>query len=379
MKTHFLSLIAVWMLLFTGSTQACTDFKLQSKDGTLLITRSMEFGQNLQSNLRSSPRGRLFKTTTSNNQPGLAWKSSYGYLYVDGFNIDASFDGMNEAGLTFEYLYLPGETQYQTIPSGQESQAVPYTLFGDWVLSNFKTVDEVKEALNHIYVSTQTVPQLGQAVLPAHAAIHDERGKGIVVEFYNNKINVYDNIGVMTNAPKYDWHVTNLRNYLNLSPNNPDTLTQSGFTYAATGQGSGAVGLPGDASPPSRFVKIAFMMANVYPAQNAKDLINLAQHIINNVDLPSGLVRSINQGNFSTDTTQWVVFKDVTHKIFYYRTYNDMTIREVDMEKVNFAENALPLQMPLVMPPYTMNVTDKFLASKPAGNREKPNLISGLY
>lgn len=365
MKSHFICTLAAAsaFLLFNLPTNACTDFKLTAKDGTLLITRSMEFGQDLQSNLRSSPRERLFKTTTPNNKPGITWTSTYGYIYVDGFHVDASFDGMNEEGLTFEYLYLPGETQYQTIPSGKDSQAVPYALFGDWVLGNFKTIDEVKQALTHIYVSTQVIPQLGTAVLPAHASIYDASGKGIVVEFYNDKINVYDTIGVMTNSPKYDWHLSNLRNYINLSANNPNPITQDGIVYTGTGQGSGAVGLPGDASPPSRFVKIAFMVANVYAAQNASDLVNLATHIINNVDLPSGYIRAVNNGTTVTDTTQWVVFKDITHKIFYYRTYNDLTLRSVAMNKIDFSKNAARLKMPLAMAPYTKSVTDQFLKS----------------
>lgn len=355
------SLIAA--LLLTFPAQACTDFKLTAKDGSLLITRSMEFGQDLQSNLRSSPRGREFNTTVATNKPGLTWTAKYGYVYVDGFNIDASFDGMNETGLTFEYLYLPGETQYQTIPAGKENQAIPYFLFGDWVLSNFQTIEEVKQALNNLYVGEVQIPQLGDAVLPAHASIYDASGKGIVVEFYNNKINVFDNIGVMTNAPKYDWQVNNLRNYVNLSATNPDPIKQGGMIYTGTGQGSGAVGLPGDASPPSRFVKIAFMVANVYPAENTSDLINLAEHIINNVDLPAGFVRAVDGANTATDTTEWVVFKDITHKIFYYRTYHDMTMRAVSLAKIDFSPQAPRLKMPLATPPSSIDVTDKFLQS----------------
>lgn len=76
------------------------------------------------------------------------------------------------------------------------------------------------------------------------------------------------------------------------------------------------------------------MVANVYVAQNAGDLINLATHIINNVDLPSGFIQSINNGATETDTTQWVVFKDITRKVFYYRTYNDLTLRSIDMFSV---------------------------------------------
>ena len=365
MKTCFNSLFAATsaFFLFTLPAQACTDFKLTAKDGTVIITRSMEFGQDLQSNIRTSPRGRDFTTTTPNNKPGLSWKAKYGYVYIDGFNVDASFDGMNEAGVTFEYLYLPGETEYQSIPAGKDNQAIPYSLFGDWVLANFKTIDEVKQALNNVYVSNQVIPQLGNLTLPAHASIYDASGKGIVVEFYNNKINVFDNIGVMTNSPKYDWHVTNLRNYINLTPDSPQPIVENGMSFDPFGQGSGSVGIPGDASPPSRFVKIAFMLKNVFQAQNATDLINLAQHIINNVDLPAGYVRSTSNGHTATDITEWVVFKDITHKIFYYRNYNDMTLRAVAMDKLDFSEKAPRLKMPLLGVAYTMNVTDQFLKS----------------
>jgi choloylglycine hydrolase len=361
MKKFLFTIISAAVSVSPLCAQACTDFKLTAKDGTVLITRSMEFGADLQSNLRSSPRERQFATTTPNNKPGLGWKSTYGYLYVDGFTIDAAFDGINETGLSFEYLYLPGETQYQAIPAGKDNQAIPYSNFGDWVLGNFKSVDEVKQALANIYVSNQVIPQIGNAVLPAHAAIHDASGKGIVVEFYNNKINVYDNIGVMTNSPKYDWQVTNLRNYINLSPINPSPVVAGKFTFPSTGQGAGSTGLPGDASPPSRFVKTSFMVNYVYPAKNADEALNTAEHIINNVDLPAGYVRSVENGQTSTDTTQWVVFKDLTHKVMYYRTYNDMTLRQVSMDKVDFSKNAKPLKMPLVMKPYVMDVTGEFL------------------
>lgn len=366
MKKYCLGLLTIVLvqLFFLSTIHACTDFRLKAQDGTLLITRSMEFGQDLQSNLRSSPRGRQFSSTAPNGKAGLNWKAKYGYLYLDGFGVNASFDGMNEQGLSFEYLYLPGETQYQNVPDGKESQALSYFMFGDWVLSNFKTIDEVKQALTNIYVVQQLLPQLGNAILPAHASIFDSSGNGIVVEFYNDKINVYNHIGVMTNSPKYDWHVTNLRNYLNLSATNANPIIQNNIVYTATGQGSGAIGLPGDASPPSRFVKTSFMVHNVDPVKNNIDLLNLAEHIINNVDLPAGYVRSVDNGKTTSDTTQWVVFKDISHKVFYYRTYNDMTLRSIDMTKIDFSEGASPLKMPLVMSPYVMNVTEAFLKAK---------------
>lgn len=367
MKNYFpgrLLAVAAATMAISLSAQACSDVKMVAEDGTVMVSRTMEFGVPLNSNMRTSPRGRQFTTTTPNNKPGLQWKAKYGYLYIDGFGIDASFDGINETGLSFEYLYLPGETAYQTIPDGKDSQAIPYALFGDWIMSNFKTIDEVKQALNNVYVTDQKIPQLGDAVLQAHASIYDASGKGIVIEFFDNKINVTDSIGILTNSPKYNWQVTNLRNYLNLSPYVPETFSQGGMSYSATGLGSGAVGLPGDASPPSRFVKLAFMAANVYRAKDHVGLLNLSQHIMNNVDLPAGFVRSAAKGKpTETDTTQWAVFKDLTHKMLYYRTYNDLTLRSIDMSKIDFSEKGPMLKMPLENTPQQLDFTDKLLSS----------------
>jgi choloylglycine hydrolase len=186
-----------------------------------------------------------------------------------------------------------------------------------------------------------------------------------VVEFVNGKVNVYDSIGIMTNSPTYPWQITNLRNYLNLSPYSPKALTVNGITYSATGQGAGMVGLPGDISPPSRFAKVAFYVTSVYPAFTRDDVLNQAEHIINNVDIPAGVARTLDNGKESSDTTQWVVFKDLTHKILYFRTYNNMTLRAVTMSNVDLSEKATRLKMPISGSVNTVqDVTTQFNNSK---------------
>lgn len=361
MKKHMMSIL-VLLVAYANSGNACTDFQVSAKDGTFLIARSMEFAMDLKSNIRNSNRGRQFTTSAPNNKPGLAWKAKYAYLFIDFLNQDNALDGMNEKGLSFEYLYLPGETQYQTVPVGKENQALPYAFFGDWILSNFKTVAEVRQALANIYVFQQMIPGLGSIVFPVHAAIHDASGKGIVVEFIQGQMHIYDFIGVMTNSPTYHWHVSNLRNYINLSPYSPKPMVINNLVFTATGQGAGTLGLPGDISPPSRFIKTAFLSKVAFPVNNAVDALNLAEHIINNVDIPAGLARVLVNGKEFFETTQWVVFKDATHKMFYYRTYNDMTIRAVSMDKIDFSENAKRFKMPLLGNPFIMDVTDKFIS-----------------
>lgn len=350
---------------FSNSALACTDFRVSAKDGTVLITRSMEFAVDMKSNLRSSPRGRMFSVTAPDGKPGLSWKTKYGYLYLDGMNSDYADDGMNEQGLSFEALYLPGLAQYQTVTPAHDAEALSYMHLGDWILGNFKTVDEVRQALANVVVFADKIPGLGDMIFPLHFSIYDSTGKGIVVEYVDGKMNIYDNkIGVMTNSPTYGWHMTNLNNYVHLKPINPNPVSDSGVVFSATGQGGGMVGLPGDISPPSRFVKTAILMDVVMQPDDAKSALNLAQHVINNVDIPTGLAREMSNGNYTNEITQWVVFKDLTNKVFYYRTYGDLTLHAVTMAKIDFSEKAAMLKMPIASQEYVKDMTDDFLKQK---------------
>jgi choloylglycine hydrolase len=347
-------------LLASNVSLACTDIKISAKDGTQMIARSMEFALPLNSDVVSIPRGTTFTPTAPDAKPAMTWKSKYGYLLVDGLKQVITIDGMNEQGLAFEYLYLPGETQYQTIPAGKNAQAIPYFYFGDWVLGNFKSVDEVRQALANVYIYEAKLPTTGDMVFPLHAAIHDASGKGIVVEFIKGQMQIHDYIGVMTNSPTYQWQVTHLPQYFNLSPYNPKPIIVNGISYSANGVGAGMLGLPGDISPPSRFVKMAYMLKYAYQTDDAAGAVNLAQHIMNTVDIAAGTARAKVDGKDSYETTEWTVFKDLTHKIFYYHSYQDMTLRSIDLSKVDFSEKAPQRIMALAAQPVPVDMTTQF-------------------
>lgn len=339
------SISALFMIfsLAIGQVFACTSFRLLAQDGSVLIARSMEFAEPMNSNIIATAKGENFYTNAPNGQAGLSWKSKYNYIFVDGLGLGAPIDGMNEAGLSVEVLLFPEEAGYQTVPADASTQAVSYIHFGDWVLGNFKTVDEVKKALPDVYVFGEKLKQLNNELFPVHYSVFDASGKGLVIEYVDGQLNMHEHMGVMTNSPTYDWHITNLRNYLQLSPTNPKPVIADGITYTSTGQGSGMLGLPGDVSPPSRFVKMAVMLNTVIKPKNASEALNLAQHMINNVDIPKGFVRVAGDNNTATlDSTQWVVFKDLTNKKLHYRTYDDLTIRTVDMKTLDFS-NPIPV------------------------------------
>ena len=185
------------------------------------------------------------------------------------------------------------------------------------------------------------MPQLSGALPTMHFALHDQQGHSAVVEFIKGSMKIYDNPnGVLTNAPAFDWHMTNLCNYLTVNPANPRPLIIEGTVLSPPGQGSGFLGIPGDWTPPSRFVRTTAMLHYAKPAVDAVHGINLAEHILNSVDIPVGAVRPTDGDINKSDYTQWVIIKDLTNKILYFRSYENLTLRSVDLSKLNMSADS---------------------------------------
>ncbi len=306
----------------------------------------MEFALDLNSGLRILPKGKQFQTLAADGEEGLSWQGKYGGVYIDGFGEDVVTDGLNEKGLAFEYLYLPGHTQYQDVPHGQASRALPNLMLGHWILSSFATVEEVRSAIQGVYVYGNIFAPLG-SVVPLHAVIHDESGASIVIEYTGGELRLFDNeVGVVTNGPTYDWHLNNLRNYVNLSPVNAPAQQINGMPVRATGYGSGLLGLPGDWTPPSRFVRTACMVHYADKPKNEDEAINLAEHILNVIDIPVGLVRGEGSDG-DRDYTQWSVIKDLRNRVLFYRTYDDLTLRAVDLKALDLSKPMQADHLPL--------------------------------
>lgn len=155
------------------------------------------------------------------------------------------------------------------------------------MLSNFATVDEVREGLKGIRVCDAPLPLPGGVSLPLHYAVHDAAGGCIVVEYTEGQLKVYDNpLGVMTNSPPFDWMLINLSNYVNLSATGVPKLDLAGFSIHQAGQGSGMLGLPGDFSPPHRFVRTVALAQASLPVTGPDNGVTLAMTLIDSVDIP---------------------------------------------------------------------------------------------
>jgi choloylglycine hydrolase len=159
---------------------------------------------------------------------------------------------------------------------------------------------------------------------------------------------IYDDpLGVITNSPAFDWHITNLSNYVGLSPNNRESMSIQGVTLNSFGQGSGFYGIPGDFTPPSRFVRaVAYEAAAVQPA-SASDAVQQVFHILNNFDIPVGAVRDEVQGKTIDEWTLWTSAEDLTNLQFYFRTFNDQSLRSVDVRKALASSGSTVKYLPM--------------------------------
>ncbi|MDO9559871.1 MAG: linear amide C-N hydrolase, partial [Syntrophales bacterium] len=285
-KRIVVSATVISCLALFSAAYACTDFQVKAKDGSVIIGRSMEFAMGMDSEVVVFPKVEKMVSMQPDGKTGIHWTPKYGYLGINALGEkQALLDGLNEKGLSIEFLWFT-ESKYQ---EAKNADWLTIADLGHWVLGNFSTVDEVKKALSRVKVVGVYVPQLG-AVPGLHAAVHDAGGKSIVVEFINGETKIYDNpIGVMTNKPTFDWQLTNLRNYVNLDPYDKEGKTIAGVKVNPAGSGTGWLGMPGDWSPPSRFVRTVMIVNSADPVNNAAEAVNLAEHILNAVDIPMGV------------------------------------------------------------------------------------------
>ncbi len=346
MKKIFIGLgvvvvIAIAVSAIPTIAEACTSFVIKTADGSPIYGRTMEWGAfDLQADLVLVPRGLPFTSGLGGGKEGMTWKNKYGYVAINALKKPFVTDGMNETGLTIGVLYFPGFAEYQSIKAGEESSTLNNVDLSAYILGQFETVREIKEALPHLrVVYSEDIAQAFGAPAPLHLIVTDNTGASIVIEYVKGELKIHDNrIGVMTNAPEYDWHILNLRNYPQLKPSGPPTAREiDGVSLAPFGAGSGMLGLPGDVTPPSRFVRaVAFTQTLITP-KDVEAGVNEASRILNNFDIPRGLVREgESPENFHLNYTQWSTIGDIRNRRYYWWTEFNRRMRMVDLKALNF-------------------------------------------
>ncbi len=330
----------------------CTDFLIGATDGTIVNGRSMEFGIDL--------KGALIVRAPGKSAGLVGWLEDklhlvpkYGYVGVTSFGLPVCSDGVNSQGLSTGALWLPG-SEYQA-PDAKATN-VFCGFFVDWLLGNCATVAEVRQALESgavRVVGDRWVAKAG----PLHFPVHDAAGNSIVIEFLGGQPVISDNpVKVLTNLPTFPWHLTNLQNYVSLTPWDADPMTVGDLTVSRPGHGTGLAGLPGNATPPARFIRTALLKQFADQPTTAAEAQSLAFHLLNAVDIPKGTVRARkSDGEVECDYTQWVVVKDLTNRVITIRMAASpmpwsLDLKTVDFESMNGRQIAIPAAMSNPLP-----------------------------
>lgn len=251
------------------------------------------------------------------------------------------YDAVNEKGLAMAGLNFVGNAFYGKEESGKDN--VAQFEFIPWILSRCESVRQARELIANINITdTPFSEQLPVAQL--HWIIAD-RDEAITVESVREGIRVYDNpVGVLTNNPPFDQQMFSLNNYMHLSPRSPHNTFSDKLALNTYSRGMGALGLPGDLSSQSRFIKVAFTKMNSISGDSEAESVSQFFHILGSVDQQRGCC-DVGEGKF--EITLYTSCCNTDKGIYYYTTYENHQITAVNMHNENLDSSSL-VHYPLI-------------------------------
>lgn len=297
----------------------CTSITLKSKDGINFFGRTMDFSHPIEPNLYVVPKN-------------YEWLSlATGEKYIDSFafigigqkihEMLGFFDGINEHGFAAAALYFAGYADYNlSIGDKEEIASIDFL---HYLLGRCKTVNDLRLCLSNKTVVGIEDPVTGTTA-PLHWIATDKYGNCAVIEQTNIGLNIMGNhIGVMANSPDFNWQMTNLRNYLNVSIEQKNQVQWGDISLKPFGQGGGSTPLPGGFTSPERFVRAGFLKTHVTAAENSHEAILTCFNIMCSVFIPKGIVRT-SSGDF--DYTKYTAFTNTATCEYYYNSFENSQI-----------------------------------------------------
>lgn len=302
----------------TSVTFSCTTAFWNNNSQAKVVARTVDLFTADMPKLIVYPRG--IERHGEAGENSLKWQSKYGSVVVSEFKTTAVSDGMNERGLAVHLLYLTGSTYEKRDP---KLPALSNTLWAQYILDNFKTVNEVVEATDRFQI-VETV--VFNQKWPLHLSIQDASGDAAVIEFINGKKVIYhgSQYTTMTNEPAYSIQLENLKRYKSFG---------------------GTLPLPGDSDPLSRFVRVATYLKTLPPPQNINETIAGIFSVIRTAMVPFGAEDT--SGNKTEDAwpTRWASVADLTNKIYYFNSTTTPNIIWLDLNNLDFAKDKAVLTL----------------------------------
>ena len=250
-------------------------------------------------------------------------------------NFHLYFDATNETGLSMAGLNFPGNADYK--PFKEEFNNITPFEFIPYILGRCKNIYEALEEVNKINLVDMNFSE-NLPLSPLHFIISD-RTKSITVESVKNGLKIYENpVGVLTNNPTFDYHLMNLNNYSSLNEGKSENKFSNELKFKNYSLGLGALGLPGDFSSPSRFIKATFVKFKSKSGSSEKESVNQFFHILDSVAMPKGCVL-VRDGEY--EYTRYSSCCNVDKGIYYYKTYDDFNIKKVELSSYNLDDMKL--------------------------------------
>ena len=282
-------LLALALFALPARMEACTGIALSSANGARVLARTVEWAASpMQCGYAVVPRGYSQISFTPSGKDGLKFKAKYGYVGIYTDYQDFVVEGVNESGLSAGLFFFPAFGEYAPYVAKRKSLALCDLQVVSWVLSQFSSIDEIKSAIEKKEVD---IISIDSRIGTVHWRFAEPGGRVVVLEFTEGKAKFYENpLGVLTNSPNFPWHLTNLANYINLRSGSSQPLQLAkDLQVKPLGGGTGMLGLPGDFTPPSRFVRAAMLQSSAPLLPDAQQTALQAFHLLNSFDIPIGL------------------------------------------------------------------------------------------
>ena len=249
-------------------------------------------------------------------------------------NYPLYYDATNEHGLSIAGLNFPGNAVY--LPKSEEFDNITPFEFIPWILGQCVNVSQAKDKIKGMNL-VDIAYSSDYPLTPLHWIIADKE-QAITVEPTEHGLKIYENhIGVLTNNPPFDYHIQNLSNYLNLTAEEPKSRFSQHYTLLPYSRGMGAMGLPGDLSSSSRFVRAAFTKLNSVTKETEEESISQFFHILGSVAQQEGCVKV----GEHYEKTVYSSCCNVDEGIYYYTTYGNSQITGVSMHNTNLNDQKL--------------------------------------
>lgn len=303
----------------------CTAISFKTKDHYFGRTLDLEYHYN--ESVVITPR--KFSFPFSDNHYALIGIATV----IDSYPL--YYEASNEKGLSIAGLNFPDNAVFHPVDESKINVA-PFE-FIPYILTQCANVSEAKALLENVNIADINFrPDLKAS--PLHWIISDKYDS-ITVESVKEGLRIYNNhVGVLTNNPPFDWHITNLANYINLTAEEPENTFAPSADIGTFSKGMGAVGLPGDLSSASRFVRATFTKLNSVCGESEEESVSQFFHILGAVEHTKGTVRL---GDEKYEITVYTSCCNTDKGIFYYTTYENPQICAVDMYKENLDSDTL--------------------------------------